>query len=119
MERQQIRLFYAIQAYFKLISLKLSLFRFLLAHVKDLDQSQQNSSRCSDLADRITGLVENINSLKFDRKQHNSAFIQIHTCAVMLWNLAVSMKASGKNCSKSVNARCKSTFRVIYYYRLK
>jgi len=78
----------------------------LLDLVKDLDQSQQIPSRCSDLADRITNLVENINSLQFDRKQHNSVFIQIHACAVTLWNLAVAMKAAGKN-SKSVNARCK------------
>ena len=76
------------------------------ALVKDLRQSQSNKERVSGLADRITNLVTRMHQLTFDRTENNAALIQIHSCAVTLWNIAVAMKTGGQT-EAVCNARCK------------
>ena len=86
----------------------MSLSCFIVAAlVKDLHQNQSNEERVSELADRITTLVEKMHCLTFDRIANNSLLIQIHSCAVTLWNVAVAMKTGGHT-GAVLNARCKS-----------
>ena len=61
------------------------------------------------LVERITSLAEEIQGIQFNRKENNSALIQLHTSAVKLWNLAVAMKTGGTVDSSS-NARRKYYF---------
>ena len=77
------------------------------ALVKDLRQNQSNEERVTALADRITNLVNRMHQLTFDRTENNAALIQIHSCAVTLWNVAVAMKTSGQT-GAVYNAKCKN-----------
>ncbi|XP_068696858.1 testis-expressed protein 11-like [Montipora foliosa] len=64
--------------------------------VKDLLQNQSNEERVSALTDRISNLANKMIQLEFDRDENNSTLIQIHSCAVTLWNIAVAMKTGGQ-----------------------
>lgn len=83
----------------------LILFSFT-ALVKDLRQNQNNEERVTALADRITNLANRLHKLSFDRSENNAVLIQIHSCSVTLWNIAVAMKTGGTTGAIS-NARCK------------
>ncbi|CAH3126277.1 unnamed protein product [Porites lobata] len=67
----------------------------LQALVKDLRQNQNNEERVTALADRITNLANRLHKLSFDRSENNAVLIQIHSCSVTLWNIAVAMKTGG------------------------
>ncbi|KAJ7388740.1 Testis-expressed protein 11 [Desmophyllum pertusum] len=86
----------------------------LQALVKDLRQNQSNEERVTALADRITNLANRMHQLAFDRTENNAALIQMHSCAVTLWNIAVAMKTGGQS-GTTYNARlrhaaCKLSF---------
>lgn len=59
------------------------------------------------LADRIDNLANRMHQLTFDRTENNAALIQIHSCAVTLWNIAVAMKTGGQT-GTTYNAKCKN-----------
>ena len=59
------------------------------------------------LADRIANLANRMHKLTFDRSENNAALIQIHSCAVTLWNIAVAMKTGGQT-GTTYNAKCES-----------
>ncbi|KAL9968813.1 hypothetical protein ACROYT_G020943 [Oculina patagonica] len=87
----------------------------LQALVKDLRQNQSNEERVTALADRIANLANRMHQLTFDRTENNAALIQIHSCAVTLWNIAVAMKTGGGQTGTTYNARlrhaaCKLSF---------
>lgn len=63
----------------------------------------------SDL-DNIWEIVEELQKIPLNKDEHCSALIQIHTCAVTLWNLAVGMKTEGSG-NLTLNAKCKSLFK--------
>ena len=88
-----------------LTALSRILFSFT-ALVKDLRQNQNNEERVTALADRITNLANRMHKLSFDRSENNAVLIQIHSCSVTLWNIAVAMKTDGTTGAIS-NARCK------------
>ena len=88
-----------------LTALSRILFSFT-ALVKDLRQNQNNEERVTSLADRITNLANRMHKLSFDRSENNAVLIQIHSCSVTLWNIAVAMKTGGTTGAIS-NARCK------------
>ena len=77
------------------------------ALVKDLRQNQSSEERVAALTDRITNLVNRMHQLEFDRTENNAALIQVHSCAVTLWNIAVAMKTGGQS-GVIHNARCKN-----------
>ena len=74
--------------------------------MKDLGQNQNNQPRVTEIADRLTNIVDKMHGLEFDREENNSFLIQIHTSAVNLWNLTVAMR-TGATLSEALNARCK------------
>lgn len=88
-----------------LTALSRILFSFT-ALVKDLRQNQNNEERVTALADRITNLANRMHKLSFDRSENNAVLIQIHSCSVTLWNIAVAMK-TGRTTGAISNARCK------------
>lgn len=73
-------------------------------------QNQSNEERVTVLADRIANLANRMHQLTFDRTENNAALIQIHSCAVTLWNIAVAMKTGGGQTGTTYNARCKNVF---------
>ncbi|XP_015759956.1 PREDICTED: testis-expressed sequence 11 protein-like [Acropora digitifera] len=68
----------------------------LQTFVKDLRQNQSNQERAVALTGRITSIASKMNQMKFDRTENNAALIQIHSCSVTLWNIAVAMKTGGQ-----------------------
>ncbi|CAB3987595.1 Testis-expressed sequence 11 [Paramuricea clavata] len=68
---------------------------------KNLSQSKVESD--ADL-DNIWSIVEELQKISFNKDEHCSALIQIHTCAVTLWNLAVGMKTEGSG-NLTLNAK--------------
>ncbi|XP_044178056.1 testis-expressed protein 11-like [Acropora millepora] len=55
-----------------------------------------------------------MNQMKFDRTKNNATLIQIHSCSVTLWNIAVAMKTGGQteavNNAKLRHAACSLSF---------
>ncbi|XP_073245808.1 testis-expressed protein 11-like [Porites lutea] len=102
----------------------------LQALVKDLRQNQNNEERVTALADRITNLANRMHKLSFDRSENNAVLIQIHSCSVTLWNIAVAMKTGGTTgaisnarlrhaaCNLSVLANASETSEVTYRKQL-
>ena len=76
------------------------------ALVKDLRQNQGNEERAVALTGRITSVANKMKQLEFDRTENNATLIQIHSCSVTLWNIAVAMKTGGQTEAVN-NARCK------------
>ena len=63
---------------------------------------------CSELASRVLELMEEFPSLDSSVKTHtSSASLQLHTMAITLWNLGVTLKAKD-SASNELNAQCKS-----------
>jgi hypothetical protein len=56
--------------------------------------------------ENIWAIVEELQKISFNKDEHCSTLIQIHTCAVTLWNLAVGMKTEGTG-NLTLNAKCK------------
>ena len=56
--------------------------------------------------ENIWSIVEELQKISFSKDEHCSTLIQIHTCAVTLWNLAVGMKTEGTG-NLTLNAKCK------------
>ena len=54
-----------------------------------------------------------MNQMKFDRTENNATLIQIHSCSVTLWNIAVAMKTGGQTEAVN-NAKCKILSRLIF-----
>ena len=75
--------------------------------MKDLRSNQSSEERVATLADRITNLVNKMHQLTFDRTENNAVLIQIHSCAVTLWNIAVAMKTGSGQTVTTHNAKCK------------
>ena len=55
-----------------------------------------------------------MHKLTFDRTENNAVLIQIHSCAVTLWNIAVAMKTGSGQTVTTHNAKCKLKFMDIY-----
>ena len=64
--------------------------------------------------DNIWSIVEELQKISFNKDEHCSALIQIHTCAVTLWNLAVGMKTEGSG-NLTSNAKCKLRPTLLFY----
>ena len=63
---------------------------------------------CAELAGRVLELMEEFPSLESSVKEHaGSASVQLHTMAITLWNLGVTLKAKD-NASIELNAQCES-----------
>ena len=65
------------------------------------------------LTGRITSIASKMNQMKFDRTENNATLIQIHSCSVTLWNIAVAMKTGGQTEAVN-NAKCKILSRLIF-----
>ena len=55
--------------------------------------------------DNIWSIVEELQKISFNKDEHCSTLIQVHTSAVTLWNLAVGMKTEGTG-NLTLNAKC-------------
>ncbi|XP_074625835.1 testis-expressed protein 11-like [Acropora palmata] len=86
----------------------------LQTFVKDLRQNQSNQERAVALTGRITSIASKMNQMKFDRTENNATLIQIHSCSVTVWNIAVAMKTGGQteavNNAKLRHAACSLSF---------
>ena len=73
---------------------------------------------CSQLAGKVLDLMEEFPSLESSnaKTQTGTASLQLHTMAITLWNLAVTLKAKD-NASNELNAQCKlsATLSTQYY----
>ena len=73
----------------------------------------QSKIECEAALDDIWEVIEELQKITYNKPEHCSALIQIHACAVSLWNLAVGMKTDGSG-TLTTNARCRSTHLVKY-----
>lgn len=55
----------------------------------------QNKEKSDAELDNLWSIVEELQKVLFNKDEHCSALIHIHTCAVTLWNLTVGMKIEG------------------------
>ena len=68
--------------------------------------------RSDEELDNVWSIVEELQKVLFNKDQHCSALIQIHTCAVSLWNLTVGMKVEG-SANLTFNAKRKFQFGLV------
>ena len=83
--------------------------KILLLFPVDLtSQLSNNGGGCSELASRVVEMMEVFPQLDQSSRQHTNTSLQLHTMAITLWNLAVTMKTK-ENASNELNAQCETT----------
>jgi len=75
-------------------------------------QLSNNGGCCSELASRIVEMLEVFPPLDQSSRCTN-ALLQLHTMAITLWNLAVTMKTKDNTFSNELNAQCKTVVPVL------
>jgi len=78
---------------------------YLLFPVDLTSQLSSNGGGCSELAGRVVEMMEVFPPLDQSSRQHTNTSLQLHTMAITLWNLAVTMKTK-ENTSNELNAQC-------------
>jgi len=67
-------------------------------------QLSNDGGCCSELASRVVEMLELFPPLN---QSHTNTSLQLHTMAITLWNLAVTMKTKD-NTSSELNAQCET-----------